>query len=309
MRSIPCLSILALAVAFSMPVASRCLADDAAADFSATANPSGHWSYGASASRGAVVTLYTSPQVDPSGLSVWRSPALQLPQVNHNGTGVTIVTNSTFPPGALSFHPGGAGENSVVRWTAPAAGSYQIVATFVGRSGAGASPVTTTDVAVLHSGIELFSGWINLNGADNSVSWSGNREMGAGETLDFTVGPGTADHSFDMTGLEAVVVASTVDVAAASSGPEFAVSVTPNPARAATVFSVQLARASTVRVRVMDLSGRLVREVRRGVLPAGTSRLSWDGLDEGARVVASGLYLVRVEAGERSSTSKFIVAR
>jgi len=264
MRSLHGLSSLTLAVALWAPGASRCLADDAAADFSATSNPSAHWSYGSSVIRGGLFAIYTVPGTDFAGLSTWNAPSLGLPHVNHNGTGSTIITTATFPPGALSLHPGGVGENYVVRWTAPTAGSYQISATFVGRSGVGTNPVTTTDVAVLHGSTELFSGWINQNGDGNTTSWSGSRTMGAGETLDFTVGIGTHDHSFDTTGLDAVVTGSTVDVDEASRGQEFTVAVMPNPVRTAASFSIGLPRAGTVRVRVFDLSGRLVREIWNG---------------------------------------------
>jgi hypothetical protein len=158
MRSLHQLSILALAVALWAPGASPCLADDAAADFSATMNPSGHWSYGQCYRRAWPFYRYAHPVTDASGLSLWVLGFEVWPQVSHNGTGSTIVTTATYPPGALSLNPGVEGWNSVVRWTAPAAGTYQIPATFVGLSGAGGSPVTTTDVAVLHNNAQLFSG-------------------------------------------------------------------------------------------------------------------------------------------------------
>jgi hypothetical protein len=134
--------------------------------------------------------------------------------------------------------------------------------------------------------------------------------MGAGDSLDFTVGTGNNTNPYyDTTGLDAVVTASSVDVVEASRDREFSLAVIPNPARVAASFAIRLPRESMVRVRVLGLSGRLVREIWNGALPVGTSQLSWNRLDTGARVVASGLYLVRVDAGERTLTSKVIVAQ
>ncbi|MSR82169.1 MAG: hypothetical protein EXS58_04495 [Candidatus Latescibacteria bacterium] len=48
-------------------------------------------------------------------------------------------------------------------------------------------------------------------------------------------------------------------------------------------------------LEVYDLGGRRVRRVARGVSPAaGQQRVVWDGLDEGGRRVAPGLYVCRV---------------
>ena len=57
-----------------------------------------------------------------------------------------------------------------------------------------------------------------------------------------------------------------------------------------------------VRVRVRDLSGRLVRRIHAGADGAGRHPRRWDGRDEAGRPVAPGLYICQVEVesgGER----------
>ena len=59
-----------------------------------------------------------------------------------------------------------------------------------------------------------------------------------------------------------------------------------------------VAPARTVTVTVHDLAGHLVRELWRGILPAGTRLLAWDGRDGSGRAMPGGAYLVRLVPGE-----------
>ncbi len=73
----------------------------------------------------------------------------------------------------------------------------------------------------------------------------------------------------------------------------------PNPFRGVATISYELPAAGTVRVTVHDVVGRLVRmlEVPER-LPAGTHRLTWDGLNGSGSPVVPGVYFVRLEAGD-----------
>src|SRR5260370_26512730 len=171
-------------------------------DFSAASNPTGAWSYGWSASRGSTFNL------DPvattvSGVNVWKSSATQVePDVFFNGTSDTINPSGTnpIPAGTLACHLGPIGQKAIVRWTAPSTGAYAIAATFTGRDSVGP---TTTDVAVLSNGAELWSG--EVTGYLAMQSYAASRlDLIAGDTLDFTVGFGPdGTYSYDSTGLTA----------------------------------------------------------------------------------------------------------
>ncbi len=66
---------------------------------------------------------------------------------------------------------------------------------------------STTDVAVLENGASLFSAFINLNGAGNTQSFTTNRTLNAGDTLDFEVGNGGDANAYDLTLFDAQVLA------------------------------------------------------------------------------------------------------
>jgi hypothetical protein len=66
----------------------------------------------------------------------------------------------------------------------------------------------------------------------------------------------------------------------------------PNPFRDRTEFRVDLARPAEVDFGVYDASGRRVRVLQSGALPAGFFTISWDGRDAGGRRAASGHYFV-----------------
>jgi hypothetical protein len=178
---------------------------DAAADFSAAANPNGAWSYGWSASRGSAFNTDTVTTTF-AGLSVWTNAGTQLePDVFFNGTGTDINPNGTnpIPAGTLAFHPGPTGQNAVVRWSAPTSGAYNLTAIFTGRDTVG----TTTDVAVLSNGVQLFGGEVTGFLATQSFV-AGPLNLNAGDTIDFTVGAGTdGTYFYDSTGLSAQITA------------------------------------------------------------------------------------------------------
>jgi hypothetical protein len=78
----------------------------------------------------------------------------------------------------------------------------------------------------------------------------------------------------------------------------------PNPFRESTIVRYDVpASARSVRVDVYDVAGRLVRALVDGPQPGGAHSVSWDGRDRNGRVVASGVYLVRLSVdGEKRTT-------
>jgi len=63
------------------------------------------------------------------------------------------------------------------------------------------------------------------------------------------------------------------------------------------------------RVRIHDVSGRLVRTLLAADLPAGPHRLRWDGADDDGRPCASGVYLARADSGRRVASRKLVLLR
>jgi serine protease len=82
-----------------------------------------------------------------------------------------------------------------------------------------------------------------------------------------------------------------------------------NPARGETGLEFRVARAGAVRVRVYDVRGAVVRTLHDGRMESGTARVRWDGRDDGGAEASSGIYFLRVETVDGSSTRKVAFLR
>ena len=81
----------------------------------------------------------------------------------------------------------------------------------------------------------------------------------------------------------------------------------PNPFRAQATIAFDVARPREGRVAVYDVHGRLVRELRRGLLPEGSSSVRWDGTDDRGVMVAAGAYFYRIESEGIAQTRKVVL--
>jgi len=83
----------------------------------------------------------------------------------------------------------------------------------------------------------------------------------------------------------------------------------PNPFRAATRIAFALQHETRVRAAIYDMQGRQVRSLANGPLEAGRHAFTWDGRDAEERLAPEGLYVARVEAGDRVETRKISLIR
>ena len=83
----------------------------------------------------------------------------------------------------------------------------------------------------------------------------------------------------------------------------------PNPARGSATVMLELAREEEVGASVVDATGRCVRTLWRGVLPAGSVPLTWDGRDDRGRHVAAGIYWVELAIGGRREHRRLVFMR
>jgi hypothetical protein len=81
--------------------------------------------------------------------------------------------------------------------------------------------------------------------------------------------------------------------------------VSPNPALTATTIRFRTPGPSPATVRILDLSGRRVREATFGDAGGGAT-WAWDGRDGGGRRVEAGIYFVRADAGGWHSTRRVV---
>ena len=83
----------------------------------------------------------------------------------------------------------------------------------------------------------------------------------------------------------------------------------PNPMRGSARVPFSLAEAGAVRLRVFDSVGREVARLVDAPMDAGHYAVTWDGNDTVGRALASGVYVVRLEASGRTQTRMLTVVR
>lgn len=83
---------------------------------------------------------------------------------------------------------------------------------------------------------------------------------------------------------------------------EIQVSAYPNPFKGVTSLDVTIAKKANVSIEVYSVTGQKVMEQTYGQYPAGMFKLDINASDLG-----SGLYIVKVKAGDQSSTSRINV--
>ena len=209
-------------------VAGRDLAANEKPDRSGDANPVNatvpEWSYGyRSTAAGTALTLFTPAQhfnnARQPNMDGWDSGG---------DAGVTLLVNAgttdvvynfgsgnlrPILPGQIYFDPSNTGTLPVLRWTAPAAGRYNIVARWLDLDTNGGNGVSCHTVI---DGVERFSENINNGGSVDMPLLS--VDLQAGAVVDFAVGS-RGDFSFDSTGLNAAIsLAPAVELALSSSG-------------------------------------------------------------------------------------------
>ena len=83
----------------------------------------------------------------------------------------------------------------------------------------------------------------------------------------------------------------------------------PNPFGTETTLAFEMPAAADVTLAVYSVDGRLVRTLVEGHAGPGPVEVSWDGLDGQGRRVGSGLYFIRLAAGEEVRRGKLVILR
>jgi hypothetical protein len=182
-------------------------------DFSATNNPNGVWSYGdyggatfTGTLNPATFTLLTTEAHGYGSIDAWQNGVLD-PVVSHNSSRTLTVGSFSDPttywtqwaPNEVALHPWDG--PTVVRWTAPSAGEYQVSGDFFPTQGVNAPAnayiyMDATQEASLGSVSSTvpFSLLLNLNAGDtvDFVAWGGNtynKTTGLDASISTVAGP------------------------------------------------------------------------------------------------------------------------
>lgn len=83
----------------------------------------------------------------------------------------------------------------------------------------------------------------------------------------------------------------------------------PNPFNPQTTISFNLNQASDVSINIYNLKGQIIREMNRDNLSAGKNSINWNGTDNRANNVASGMYFFQVITDYNQMTNKAILLK
>jgi len=103
--------------------------------------------------------------------------------------------------------------------------------------------------------------------------------------------------------------ASSVSVGGSVVPRALALRVSPNPSRGESTIELALPAMQSVRVAILDLGGRQVREVFSAPLTQGEHVLTWDGLDDAGRVAGAGVFFVTAKVGDRRISTRVLRLR
>jgi hypothetical protein len=85
--------------------------------------------------------------------------------------------------------------------------------------------------------------------------------------------------------------------------------VAPNPFSNVTTISFSLPQSAKVSLKIFDLNGRLVSTLANEEMQAGNHSIKWDINGVDGKEMPSGMYLLKMEAGQYSATRKLIVTK
>jgi predicted phosphodiesterase len=83
----------------------------------------------------------------------------------------------------------------------------------------------------------------------------------------------------------------------------------PNPFNGETCLTFTLQSPQRVLAQAFNISGALVRILADADFPSGENSITWDGRDDSHVLLASGIYVIRLETHERDAMVKVILAR
>lgn len=91
--------------------------------------------------------------------------------------------------------------------------------------------------------------------------------------------------------------------------PRIIVYSSPNPVKDELQISFSLSKETELSLSIFDISGRLVKELQRGVFKAGHHKVSWDLRDQKGELAPSGIYFYVLDTPDQSITGKVVVSK
>jgi hypothetical protein len=94
-----------------------------------------------------------------------------------------------------------------------------------------------------------------------------------------------------------------------TSGESLSVRAYPNPFNPETTIEYNLKSNALVAIQIYDVQGKRVRSLGGDYRQAGTYTIKWDGLNESGTQVPSGIYFVRLSAGNETLNHRIVMMK
>ncbi len=176
---------------------------DVVRDFSTTNNPNGPWSYGFTRINRPEFNLWTNNGEPWNGIRTWSAQpgGFCCGMVSKNfGSPIVYYGTIAHEPDYLYLETGRYGGNAVVRWVAPAAGTYYI---------RGRYKALDTYYGGIHVMLRRFGGWTpwssHLPGYGSQKGFNLTLSLAANEPVDFELGEINAPYYYGA-GLQATIM-------------------------------------------------------------------------------------------------------
>ncbi len=78
----------------------------------------------------------------------------------------------------------------------------------------------------------------------------------------------------------------------------------PNPFTETAVFEIKLTEGNTVKIEIMDITGKKIAELNNSMLSEGTHKFNWNGNNSAGNTVVNGLYFCKITTGDAIQTLK-----
>jgi hypothetical protein len=256
--------------------------------------------------------IFSVVKTDSLGDTLWtrvyhHDGVDEAPSIRQTLDGGYVIAGYTHNPGEGRMYLLKTDSEGDTVWTrrlmAPNLPSYAYCVQQTPDSGFLIAGCRTGDALVVKTSPSGFLSWYHRYGGDglecaNSIQLTSDGGFVlAGWT--FSYGAGLYDFYVVRTGTPA-----TADDDVDRTPTAYSLSCYPNPFNSTNTIAFSLPQAGVLSVRVFDVLGREVSVLKDGFVEAGTHRVTFDGSS-----LASGIYFVRIDAGEFVQTNKLMLLK
>ncbi len=90
---------------------------------------------------------------------------------------------------------------------------------------------------------------------------------------------------------------------------DIGISIAPNPFSYSTTISFDLEESENIMLNIYDLNGRLIKSLANKVFEEGVSDITWNATDENENAVSEGIYFLKMQTSNKSSTIRLLVIK